>query len=107
MIERWRLLRVPATLGAGVAGLTVAASWISGIAMSVCDEVTPGPSGWVYAGLLLFAVGIAAVGVVGAIVTERSRILATAYLAIGVIEGATAVVLFFWLLGKYGHYNCG
>jgi hypothetical protein len=100
-------LSVAFLLAAGMAGLLVAASWINGIKTLMCDEGVAGPSGWTYAGLLLFGLGIVVVGCLGAVLTEAKLRIQYVYVAVSIAEGVTAVVFVAWLSGKYGHYHCG
>jgi hypothetical protein len=94
-----------AALALGAVGLAVADVWVSSVPTYACDEGVPRPSGWIYAGLLLFAVGLPIVVLFQTwALDEKLRLL---FVALALAEGVASVVVAIYLGGKYGHYQCG
>jgi hypothetical protein len=101
------VLRKHAAPAVGAIPLAIAAVWVSSVPTYACDEGVPSPSGWIYAGLLLFALGLpTAVFLLMLMVDEEPRFYLL-FAAIALVEGAAAVVIAVYLAGKYGHYQCG
>jgi hypothetical protein len=94
-------------LALGAVGLAVAAVWVNSIQTFACDEGVPPPSGWIYAGLLLFAVGLPVVVILRTLTVDENPGLQLLIAGIAVAEGVASVVIAIWLNGKYGHYQCG
>jgi len=103
---RWVHATLGSLLALGGTGLTVGFVWAVGIPTYLCAEV-PHPSSWIYAGLVLFAVGVLIAVLVGALLIEETPILRRIYIGIALVEAATAFVLGIYLSAKYSHYECG
>jgi len=103
--------RVHAKLGSllvlGGIGLTVGAVWAAGIPTYACAEGVPRPTGWIYAGLVLFAAVALIAALVAASRLGETPILAWIYVGIALVEAAAASWLVVFLRAKYSHYQCG
>lgn len=62
-------------------------------------------SGWIYAGFVLFALGLPA-GVIWGTLQLRDD-LHRYYVAAAIAEGVVSLALALYLGSKYGHYRCG
>jgi len=92
-------------LAVGAIGLTVAAVWIVGIPVYACDEGVSGPNDWVYAGFVLFALGLPALVFLWMMLLQEG--VHRYYTAIAVGEAGISLALAVYLASKYGHYHCG
>jgi hypothetical protein len=104
---RWPHAALVAVLALGAGGVAVAALWVISIPTRLCDEGVAGPSDWIYAGLLLFALCLPLVVFLGALIIDESPRLQPLFAAIALAEGVAAVVIAIYLNGKYSHYQCG
>lgn len=93
-------------LALGAVGLAVAAVWVISVPTYACDEGLQ-PSGWIYAGLLLFALGLPIVVFFRTLTLDENPRLRLLFVAIALVEGVASVVIAIYLHGKYGHYQCG
>jgi hypothetical protein len=101
---RWPHLALGSVLGLGGIGLIVGAIWIAGIPTLACTEGMS-VSGWVYAGFVLFALGLPAAVFWGTLKLHEGVHRYYAAAAIG--EGVISLGLALYLGSKYGHYQCG
>jgi hypothetical protein len=62
-------------------------------------------SGWIYAGFVLFALGLPAVVIWGTLQLRDD--LHRYYVAAAIAEGVVSLALALYLGSKYGHYRCG
>lgn len=85
--------------------MMVGAAWIAGISTHSCDEGIAGPSGWIYAGFILFALCLPALVIRGTLLLRDE--VHRYYTAIAVGEGVISLALALYLTSKYGHYQCG
>jgi hypothetical protein len=92
-------------LALGAVGLIVGAAWIVEVPTYLCDEGVAGPSGWIYAGFILFALGLPSSVVWGALHLHDD--VHRTYFAIAVGEAVVSLALAFYLGSKFGHYQCG
>ncbi len=88
----------------GAVGLTVAAVWATGLPTHKCDEGVARPNGWIFGGLVLFALGLPAAWWLVVREYENPR-WERIYLVIA--EAITALLLAVYLDGKYSHFLCG
>jgi len=91
-------------LGLGGIGLIVGAVWIARIPALACTEGMSA-NGWVYVGFVLFALGLPALVIWGALQLHEDVHRYYAAAAIG--EGLISLALAVYLGSKYGHYQCG
>ncbi|HVC86977.1 MAG TPA: hypothetical protein VNC40_06060 [Gaiellaceae bacterium] len=99
---------VPAVvLALGAITLAVAAVWAISVPTYACDEGVPPPSGWIYAGLLLYAIGLPIVLFFRTLGVDENPRLQWLFVAIALVEGVASVAIAIYLNGKYGHYQCG
>lgn len=97
-----------AALALEAAGLTVAAVWAHGLPTHLCDEGVPRPSAWIYAGILLFGLGVSVVALfLSATLIQDNRILQSSYAGLALAGAIAAILIAFYLEGKYSHYMCG
>ncbi len=105
------MFRTPAAsvvlLTLGAVGLVVASVWVISIPTYACDEGVAEPSGWIYAGLVLFALGLPIAVFLRGLVVDAGVRLQRLFVAIASVEGVASVVIAIYLHGKYGHYQCG
>ena len=101
---RWPHLAVSSLLVLGALGLIAGAVWIAGIPTYSCDEGISA-NGWVYAGFILFALGIPAFAVWGTLQLHED--VHRYYVAAAIGEGVIALALALYLGSKYGHNHCG
>lgn len=92
-------------LALGATGLIVGAAWIAGISTYSCDEGVSSPSGWIYAGFILFALGLPALVFRGTLRLHED--FHRYYIAIAMAEAVISLALAVYLGSKYGHYQCG
>jgi hypothetical protein len=104
MAVRWLHLSHGSLLGLGGIGLILGAVWIAGIPTLACTEGMS-VSGWVYAGFILFALGLP-VSVIWGTMQLREGVHRY-YVAAAIGEGVVSIALALYLSGKYGHYQCG
>jgi hypothetical protein len=104
MPARWPHVALSSVLGFGGIGLIVGAIWIAGIPTLACTEGMS-ISGWVYAGFVLFAVGLPALVVWGTLQLRDG--VHRYYVAAALGEGVISLALALYLGSKYGHYQCG
>lgn len=105
MAVRWPHVALSSVLAVGAIGLTAGAAWIVGIPTYQCDEGIASPSNWIYAGFVLFALGLPALVVLGMLRLQDD--VHRIYIAIALGEAVVSLVLAVYLAGKYGHYRCG
>jgi hypothetical protein len=104
MIVRWPHLALSSVLGLGGIGLMVGAVWIAGIPTYACAEGMS-VNGWIYAGFILFALGLPAFVIWGTLQLHEG--VHRYYVAAAMVEAAISLALALYLGGKYGHYQCG
>jgi hypothetical protein len=104
MTVRWPHVALGSALGLGGIGLILGAVWIAGIPTLACTEGM-GVSGWVYAGFILFALGLPAFVIWGTLQLHED--LHRFYVAAAIGEGGISIALALYLGSKYGHYQCG
>lgn len=104
MAVRWPHVALGSVLGLGGIGLTLGAVWIAGIPTLACTEGM-GVNGWVYAGFVLFALGLPAFVIWGTMQLRED--VHRYYVAAAIGEGLIALALALYLGSKYGHYQCG
>jgi hypothetical protein len=101
---RWPHVALSSILALGAIGLLVGAAWIAGLPTEMCDEGIS-PSGWIYAGFILFALGLPAVVLRGTLLLHED--VHRYYVAAALGEAVLSLVLALYLGSKYGHYQCG
>jgi hypothetical protein len=94
-------------LALGAVGLVVAAVWATSIPTYACDEGVPSPSGWIYAGLVLFALCLPIAFYLRTLTVYENAGLQRLFVAVALAEGVASVLIAIYLNGKYGHYHCG
>ena len=104
MTARWPHMALGSVLGLGGIGLIVGAVWIARIPALACTEGMSA-NGWVYVGFVLFALGLPALVIWGALQLHEDVHRYYAAAAIG--EGLISLALAVYLGSKYGHYQCG
>jgi len=104
MTRRWPHVALGSVLGLGGIGLIVGAVWIAGIPTLACTEGMS-VNGWIYAGFILFALGLPAFVIWGTLQLHEG--LHRYYVAAAIAEGVTSLALALYLGSKYGHYQCG
>jgi hypothetical protein len=104
MTARWPHVALGSVLGLGGIGLIVGGVWIAGIPTLACTEGMS-VSGWIYAGFVLFALGLPAVVIWGTLQLRDD--LHRYYVAAAIAEGVVSLALALYLGSKYGHYRCG
>ncbi len=104
MTVRWPHLALSSVLGLGGIGLILGAVWIAGMPTYACDEGISA-NGWIYAGFVLFALGLPATVICGTLRLHEN--FHRYYVALAVGEAVVSVALAFYLGSKYGHYQCG
>jgi hypothetical protein len=104
---RWVRATLGSLLTIGGVGLTIGIVWAAGIPTYPCAEGIPQPSHWIYAGLVLFAVGVVVVVLVGTTLTAEEPIFKWVCRAIALVEALAAFWLAHYLSAKYSHYMCG
>jgi len=104
MTLRWPHVALGSVLGLGGIGLIVGAVWIAGIPTLACTEGMS-VNGWIYAGFILFALGLPAFVIWGTLQLHEG--LHRYYVAAAIAEGVTSLALALYLGSKYGHYQCG
>ena len=62
-------------------------------------------SGWIYAGFILFALGLPAFVIWGTLQLQED--LHRYYVAAAIAEGVISLALALYLGSHYGHYHCG
>jgi hypothetical protein len=102
---RWPHVALSSVLALGAIGLIVGAAWIGGIPTSLCDEGVASPSGWIYAGFILFALGLPACVFWGTLRLHED--VHRYYIAVAIGEALISLALMGYLSSKYGHYQCG
>ena len=101
---RWPHVALSSVLTLGAVGLIVGAVWIHGIPTYACDEGIS-VSGWIYAGFILFALGLPAFVIWGTLQLHEG--LHRYYVAAAIAEGVISLALALYLGSRYGHYQCG
>jgi len=104
MTLRWPHVALGSVLGLGGIGLIVGAVWIAGIPTLACTEGMS-VNGWIYAGFILFALGLPAFVIWGTLQLHEG--LHRYYVAAAIAEGVISLALALYLGSKYGHYQCG
>ena len=104
MTLRWPHVALGSVLGLGGIGLIVGAVWIAGIPTLACTEGMS-VNGWIYAGFILFALGLPAFVIWGTLQLHEG--LHRYYVAAAIAEGVTSLALALYLGSKHGHYQCG
>jgi hypothetical protein len=104
MTLRWPHVALGSVLGLGGIGLIVGAVWIAGIPTLACTEGMS-VNGWIYAGFILFALGLPAFVIWGTLQLQEG--LHGFYVAAAIAEGVISLALALYLGSKYGHYQCG
>ena len=104
MTLRWPHVALGSVLGLGGIGLIVGAVWITGIPTLACTEGMS-VNGWIYAGFILFALGLPAFVIWGTLQLQEG--LNGFYVAAAIAEGVVSLALALYLGSKYGHYQCG
>jgi len=104
MTLRWPHVALGSVLGLGGIGLIVGAVWIAEIPTLACTEGMS-VNGWIYAGFILFALGLPAFVIWGTLQLHEG--LHRYYVAAAIAEGVTSLALALYLGSKYGHYQCG
>ena len=104
MTLRWPHVALGSVLGLGGIGLMVGAVWIAGIPTLACTEGMS-VSGWIYAGFILFALGLPAFVIWGTLQLHEGP--HGYYVAAAIAEGVISLALALYLGSKYGHYQCG
>ena len=104
MTVRWPHLALSSVLGLGGIGLIVGAVWVAGIPTYACTEGMA-VSGWIYAGFILFAVGLPAAVVWGALQLHED--VHRYYAAAAIAEAVASIALALYLGSRYGHFQCG
>jgi hypothetical protein len=101
---RWPHLALGSVLGLGSVALIAAATWVVEQPSYLCDEGVS-PNGWIYAGFILFALGLPAFVIWG--VLQLHEDVHRVYVAIAVGEAVVSLALALYLGSKHGHYSCG
>jgi len=101
---RWPHVALSSVLSLGAIGLIVGAVWIAGIPTHLCDEGISA-SGWIYVGFVVFALGLPAFVIWGALQLHEG--VHRYYVAAAIGEGVVSIALALYLGSKYGHYECG
>jgi hypothetical protein len=104
MTVRWPHVTLGSMLGLGAIGLIGGAVWIAGIPTLACTEGMS-VSGWIYAGFILFALGLPAFVIWGTLQLHED--FPRYYVAAAMAEGFVSLALALYLGSKYGHYRCG
>ena len=104
MTMRWPHVTLGSVLGLGGIGLIAGAVWVAGIPTLACTEGMSA-NGWVYAGFILFALGLPALVIWGTLQLHDD--LHRYYVAAAIGEGLVSLALALYLASKYGHYECG
>ena len=105
MTARWpHHVTLSSVLGLGGIGLIAGAVWIAGISNLACTEGMS-VNGWVYAGFILFALGLPALVIRGTLQLHDG--VHRYYVAAAIGEGLISLALALYLASKYGHYECG
>ena len=104
MTLRWPHVALGSVLGLGGIGLIVGAVWIAGIPTLACTEGMS-VNGWIYAGFILFALGLPAFVIWGTLQLHEG--LHRYYVAAAIAEGVISLALALYLGSKHGHYQCG
>ena len=104
MTLRWPHVALGSVLGLGGIGLIVGAVWIAGIPTLACTEGMS-VNGWIYAGFILFALGLPAFVIWGTLQLHEG--VHRFYVAAAIAEGVISLALALYLGSKYGHYQCG
>ena len=63
------------------------------------------PNGWIYVGFVLFAVGLPACVIWGALQLQEG--VHRYYVAAAMAEAVISLALALYLRSKYGHFQCG
>jgi hypothetical protein len=101
---RWPHVALSSILALGAIGLIVGTAWIVGIPTYTCDEGIS-PSDWIYAGFILFALGLPALVFRGTLLLHEN--VHRYYVAAAIGEAVISLALALYLGSKYGHYQCG
>ena len=101
---RWPHVALSSILALGAIGLIVGAAWIVGTPTYACDEGIS-PSGWIYAGFILFALGLPPLVFWVTLLLHEN--VHRYYVAAAIGETVISLALALYLGSKYGHYQCG
>jgi hypothetical protein len=82
----------------------IGAAWIVGIPAHTCDEGIS-PSGWIYAGFILFALGLPALVFRGTLLLHEN--VHGYYVGAAIGEAVISLALALYLGSKDRHYQCG